>query len=161
MAAHRHSDDAWRVRVDDEHGKPRGAGVLLDERHVLTCAHVLGKLGDSPDESVSRVRITSAVCHPEWSIAARVVPDSWVYRNGTRRGDVALLELDTPTPCGASAKLWQAPISGVKVRAYGFPRADPYGIAVDAELAGSGGREGEWINVTGTGKSDERRRTRS
>jgi len=144
MAGHRHSEHPWRVRVDDEGGTPRGAGVLLGDRHVLTCAHVVRLAGAAPGGSAGGVRISSTVCHPEWSISARLSPDAWVYRNETRRGDVALLELDEPTPCGASTRLWRAPISGGRVRAYGFPRVDPYGIAVEARLAGSGGREGEW-----------------
>jgi hypothetical protein len=111
--------------------------VLLDERHVLTCAHVVG----DPSE---RVTVSSAVCLPEWRIGARVVPGSWVYRDGdTRRGDVALLKLDEPTPCGAHTRLWCAPLSGGRVRAHGFPRAEPYGISADAELAGDGGRGGD------------------
>jgi hypothetical protein len=57
---------------------------------------------------------------------------------------VALLELDEPTPCGAHTRLWCAPLSGGRVRAHGFPRAEPYGISVDAELAGDGGRGGEF-----------------
>src|SRR5882762_5345465 len=84
MGTHHHAEHPWRVRVG---GGRRGAGVLLDERHVLTCAHVVG------DES-ERVTVSSAVCLPEWRIGARVVPGSWIYRGGdTRRGDVALLEL--------------------------------------------------------------------
>jgi Trypsin-like peptidase domain len=119
-------------------GDRRGAGVLLDQRHVLTCAHVVGDEG-------GQVSVASAVCLPEWRIGARVVPGSWVYRGGdTRRGDVALLELDEPTPCGASTRLWCAPLSGGRVRAHGFPRAEPYGISADAELAGDGGRGGEF-----------------
>ncbi len=134
MEKHLHAEHAWRVRVD---GRSRGAGVLLDERHVLTCAHVAG----NEDEPVS---VRSAVCRPEWSITARVVPGSRAYQGGdTRRGDVALLVLDEATPCDAQTKLWCAPISGGRVRAHGFPRAEPYGISVDAELAGDGGRGGE------------------
>jgi hypothetical protein len=133
MGTHHHAEHPWRVRVS---GDTRGAGVLLDERHVLTCAHVVG----GEDE---RVSVASSVCLPEWSIAARVVPGSWVFRGGdTRRGDVALLELDDPAPCDAHAKLWCAPLSGGRVRAHGFPQAEPYGISVDAELAGDGGRGG-------------------
>jgi Trypsin-like peptidase domain len=135
MEKHLHAEHAWRVRVD---GRRRGAGVLLDERHVLTCAHVVG------DEN-ERVSVRSAACRPEWSITARVAPGSWVYRGGdTRRGDVALLVLDEATLCDAHTRLWCAPISGGRVRAHGFPRAEPYGISVDAELAGDGGRGGEF-----------------
>jgi hypothetical protein len=56
---------------------------------------------------------------------------------------VALLELDE-TACDAHTKLWCTPISGGKVRAHGFPAAERYGISVDAELAGDGGRGGEF-----------------
>jgi hypothetical protein len=133
MGTHHHAEHPWRVKVS---GDRRGAGVLLDERHVLTCAHVVGEEG-------GQVSVASAVCLPEWRIGARVVPGSWVYPGGdTRRGDVALLELDEPAPCDAHAKLWCAPLSGGRVRAHGFPRAEPYGISADAELAGDGGRGG-------------------
>ncbi|MFC4031248.1 trypsin-like serine peptidase [Streptomyces polygonati] len=144
MGTHHHNDDPWRVRVDDGDGTPCGAGVLLDERHVLTCAHVVRYAGASPGGTASHVRIKSVACTPEWSVTARVAPESWVHRNGTRRGDVALLRLDEPVGCRGHASLWRAPISGGRVRVYGFPPAEPYGIGTDAELAGSGGREGEW-----------------
>jgi hypothetical protein len=144
MPTHCGAENAWRIRVDDEDGKPRGAGVLLDDRHVLTSAHVVEHAGASPGGPKERVGISSVVCKPEWSITAKVAPGSWVHREGTRRGDVALLRLDEPTPCRAGTKLWRAPISGGKVRAYGFPAAEPMGMPVEAELAGSGGREGEF-----------------
>lgn len=112
--------------------------MLLDDRHVLTCAHVVGD-GDD-DEPVS---VRSAVCQPEWSVTARLAPGSRAFRGDTRRGDVALLVLDEPTPCAARARLWCAPISGGRVRVHGFPQAERYGMSVDAELAGDGGRGGE------------------
>jgi Trypsin-like peptidase domain len=151
---HHHTENPWRVRIDDEQGNPRGAGVLLDRRNVLTCAHVIKKADAAPGGAASGVRITSVDCRPEWTRTATVDAGSWVYRNETRRGDVALLELDRPAPCDAGTKLWLAPISGGRVRVYGFPAPDPYGISVDAELAGSGSREGEWgvLNQVAVGR---------
>jgi hypothetical protein len=67
-----------------------------------------------------------------------------VPENSTRRGDVALLVLDEPAECATRTTLWKVPISGGRVRVYGFPAAERFGIGVDAELAGSGGRQGEW-----------------
>lgn len=132
------------MRVDAEDGTPCGAGVLLDDRHALTCAHVVRYAGAGPEGTATRVRISSVACREEWSRTARVAPGSWVHRNGTRRGDVALLELDEPAECGTVTTLWRAPISGGRVRVYGFPRAEPFGIGADAELSGPGGRAGEW-----------------
>lgn len=135
MGTHSHAEHPWRVGVD---GLRRGAGVLLDERHVLTCAHVVGNADD-------QVTVRSAVCHPEWRITAGVARGSWVRRReDTLRGDVTLLVLDEPAPCDGCATLWLAPISGGMVRAHGFPGAAPYGISADAELGGGGGREGEF-----------------
>lgn len=135
MGAHLHSEHPWRVGVT---GRGDGAGVLLDERHVLTCAHVVG------DEN-QRVAVRSAACIPEWRATARVAPGSWVYRDDDPlRGDVALLVLDDPAPCDTHATLWLAPISGGLVRAHGFPQAEPNGIPADAELGGDGGRGGEF-----------------
>jgi hypothetical protein len=144
MAVHHHTENPWRVRVDDEGGSPCGAGVLLDDLHVLTCAHVVEYAGAAPGGTADRVRISSVACRPEWVRAARVVPGTWVHKSGTRRGDVALLELEEPADCGLRTTLRKAPISGGRVRAYGFPQAEPYGIWTKAELAGAGGRQGEW-----------------
>ncbi|MBA2813029.1 trypsin-like peptidase domain-containing protein [Streptomyces sp. KM273126] len=144
MALHLHSDSPWRVRVDDEEGTPCGAGVLLDDQHVLTCAHVVRNAGAAPGGATSHVRISSVACRPEWTRTAHVAPGTWVHQHGTQRGDVALLELDEPAGCGTRTTLWKAPISGGTVRVYGFPRAEPFGMGADARLAGSGHRQGEW-----------------
>ncbi|MGW2782743.1 trypsin-like peptidase domain-containing protein [Streptomyces populi] len=144
MALHHHSDRPWRVRVDDEEGTPCGAGVLLDDRHVLTCAHVVRYAGAAPGGTASHVRISSVACRPEWTRTAHVVLSTWVHDHGTQRGDVALLELDEPAGCGTRTTLWKAPISGGTVQVYGFPRDEPFGMGADARLAGSGHRQGEW-----------------
>jgi hypothetical protein len=124
--------------------------VLLDKWHVLTCAHVVRQAGG--DDPEGRVVIRSSVCRPEWAVTARVAPDSWVHRGATRRGDVALLRFDEPSPCDTSTQLWRAPVSGVRVSVYGFPRAaGGDGISTEAVLAGSGGRQGEWVQLNPVG----------
>jgi len=135
MGRHLHVEHPWRVRVV---GLERGAGVLLDERHVLTCAHLVG------DEN-EQVWVHSAVGTPEWRTAAHVavVPASWRDPgHDPRRGDVALLVLDEPAPADRSTTLWCVPLSGGQVRAFGFPQAEQYGIWADAELGGDGGPGG-------------------
>ncbi len=134
------------MRIDGVDGQWYGAGVLLDDRYVLTCAHVVKDAGGAPGPGPAKgtaVRVRSVACVPEWTLDAHVVADTWVY-HGTERGDVALLELDGSPGCGQRTTLWRAPISGGSVRAYGFPARAPHGLGADAELAGSGGREGEW-----------------
>lgn len=145
MGPHDHNEEPWRVRVDDVDASPCGAGVLLDDLHVLTCAHVVRDAGAEPGGSAGHVRVTSVSCKPEWTLTARVAPGSWVHRDGTQRGDVALLRLDEPAGCGIRTPLRRAPLSVGEVRAYGFPHAaDARGVWVSARLVGGGGREGEW-----------------
>ncbi|MFE4250694.1 serine protease [Streptomyces sp. NPDC056910] len=142
MTSHQHQEAPWRVRVDDAEGTVRGAGVLLGERYVLTCAHVVEKAGAGPRGPLDHVRVCSTECDPPWTAEARLVPGTWAYTSGTfSRGDVALLELDAPPGCDIRARLWKAPISGGAVRVYGFPRVEPRGVWADAELAGSAGPE--------------------
>lgn len=131
MAAHILEEHPWRVKVE---GCLRGAGVLLDERHVLTCAHVIG------DED-GRVSVQGAVNLTVWRRTGRVVPGTWVYRNDdTSRGDVALLVLDDPAPSDLGTRLWHAPLSGGEVRAYGYPEREPDGSWASATLGNSRGR---------------------
>jgi hypothetical protein len=135
MSGHQHADNPWRVAIAGD--TTSGAGVLLDARHVLTCAHVVG-------DKDRQVTVRSVVCRPGWQTAARVVPGSWAYREGDPPlGDVALLELDSPAACDAHATLWRAPVSGGRVRVHGFPGAARNGIPADAELGGDGGVQGE------------------
>lgn len=141
---HHHSDDPWRVRVNHADGTPCGAGVLLDDWHVLTCAHVVKDAEAEPGGRNERLCVSSVVCKPEWTYTARVAPVSWVHEEGTQRGDVALLRLDRPTGCGTRTTLWRAPISGGRASVFGFPQTARNGIWADVELGGSGGREGEW-----------------
>ncbi|MFJ4771285.1 trypsin-like serine peptidase [Streptomyces uncialis] len=144
MTPHVHNERPWRVKIEDEWGNHHGAGVLLDERYVLTCAHVVAEAAGDGDIPSARLRVSSVVCGPEWSRDARVAPGTWAYRTGTRRGDVSLLELTEPPGCDIRTELWKVPLSGGRVRVYGFPHNEPYGVGVDAELAGSGSREGAW-----------------
>lgn len=114
--------------MDDADGTPCGAGVLLDEWHVLTCAHVVRKVGAAPGEGAAGLRITSVACRPEWTRTARVAPKSWVHKNGTHRGDVALLRLDKPADCGTRTTLWRVLLSGGTVSVYGFATLGAVGV---------------------------------
>jgi hypothetical protein len=123
------AEHPWRVHV---YGCEHGAGVLLDEWHVLTCAHVIG-------EEPGTAEIRSAV-GADWTSTAEVVPDSWIKRSASTRlrDDVALLKLDRPAPSGTHTRLWRVPLSGGRVRVFGYPETATGGIPVDADLGGDG-----------------------
>jgi hypothetical protein len=143
--------DPWNVRIH-AHGRTDqvlGAGILLTDRWVLTCAHVLPKPADSADPEPVRI---AAIGTPGWhESVARVAPDGWVPRSRRPElgqdavGDVALLALDTPvpvdprrSPCAPLRRL--APGRGRRVRVLGFPPGVPRGIMVSARLATAAGQ---------------------
>jgi hypothetical protein len=146
MAAREHEDSPWQVRVCTDDGDTVGAGVLLGDRLALTCAHVVRSAGVSAGGPDARLRIDSVVCHPRWSSWARIIPGCWISERGTQRGDVALLELDTPVTCHEGARLRQAPVRDVEVRACGFPDGGKIGIWAEGRLAGAS-YDGEWVEM--------------
>lgn len=120
--------EPWRVRVEDRGSTVRGGGTLLDETHVLTCAHVVDELGS---EAVVRVQ-----GRPDTSYVAKVVgraaPDFERHL-----GDVAVLELAEPVKDAPRARLRRKWSRGDKVRCFGFRTGvEEIGIHADGLLRG-------------------------
>lgn len=130
-------DEPWRVRVLDDGDNVLGAGVLLGETHVLTCAHVVPEGADHV--FVDRMRGPA--------VRADVVPDHWKPPLDDRRGDVALLDLAGPVD-GAGATLRRNSLRrNLVVRTVGFPGPVHDGVSVLARLAGRGGPGHEWLQL--------------
>jgi hypothetical protein len=132
-------DDSWQVVVCDDSGNITGAGVLLGDKWVLTCAHLAGDVG-------ARLKVQSVLCRPRWSRHARVRPDCWVSETDTQRGDLALLELASPVKCHKGARLRRAPVRDVAVRVRGFPDRDKIGACAEGRLTGAA-NGGEWVEI--------------
>ena len=143
------SDDSWQVRVCDNAGNTLGAGVLLGDSYVLTCAHVAryaGVSGTAPGGLDARLWIESVLCLPQWRSPARVAPDCWISERQTRHGDVTLLAMDTPVTCHPGARLLRAPARGPRVSVCGFPRGANQGIRAEGVLVGAA-NDGAWVEI--------------
>ena len=120
-----------------------GAGFLVDEGHIMTCAHVL-------DAAVGRPRNTPE--HPEEfvavdfplvdklrgrKLACQVSASAWTPLKADGTGDMAVLELDSPASDGtctvtlgsATGDLW-----GEECRTFGFPNDLPNGASAEGEF---------------------------
>ncbi|RAJ67421.1 trypsin-like peptidase [Streptomyces sp. KhCrAH-43] len=126
----------WRLRL--RRGGPEetvcGAGVLITQDRMLTCAHVVGE----PD-AVMWVEFAENPGIPP--VTARVAPDGWLLG----REDIAVLALDSPRPQARPAPLSRRLDRGGEVWLGGY--AAPF----DADgmwLAGRiSGLHGDWVQL--------------
>ncbi|MEU5259551.1 serine protease [Amycolatopsis sp. NPDC021455] len=137
----------WRVRLGDDRGRIHGAGTMLDDRHLLTCAHVVDDCGGRH----ARVAVDFVGLPGAPSGEATVVADGWVPPTGDGRGDIALLRLEKPVTGVGGARLHRMSLRDDQpVRAYGFPEGADDGAWTLGKLVGEGGPGGEWIQLDNT-----------
>lgn len=146
----------WRARVRDGQGTGiAGAGLLLTDHTVLTCAHVVEAAlrlprcdtGDPPRGTV----LVDFPAAPEGAepTAARVADGGWLRHPPA--GDLAVLRLDAPPPRSVSP----APVgrcgteSGALVSVFGHPAAVPNGLWARGRVVGQGGPLPGWRQIDG------------
>ncbi|MFJ9011461.1 trypsin-like peptidase domain-containing protein [Streptomyces canus] len=132
-----------------------GAGLLLTDNTVLTCAHVVeaslrlrrSETGDPPPGTVL-VDFPAALEGTE-PIPARVADGGWLRHPPA--GDLAVLELEAPPP----SSVRPAPVgrcgteSGVLVSVFGHPAAVPNGLWARGWVVGQGGPLPGWRQIDG------------
>ncbi|MGC4813015.1 S1 family peptidase [Micromonospora sp. DT228] len=144
-------NEPWPVRVRAEHGEVLGAGMALDDRHVLTCAHVVGAGGETgfPSAEPAWAVLVDLIGQPGGrTVPARVVPGCWWPPTSDGRDDIALLELAEPAPQGPFAPLRR--LRGTwdrRVVMYGFPETLEHGVYVEARLTGRSGAGRERVQM--------------
>jgi hypothetical protein len=136
-----------------------GAGFLIDESHILTCAHVVSIALGIKDKSRPNEEINLDFPFIGAGSASTAHILSWqppeIHTSGGETNDIAVLQLSNPKP--ESAKpidliLPDGEYSGDDFRAYGFPSdytggAWAYGVVRD--VLPSGRLQIENLNVSG------------
>ena len=137
------------VRIRTEQGRVVGAGFLVDQRRLLTCAHVI-------DDALSRPRNTQD--YPSQSIIVEfplVAPKDylraqvtlWQPRQLDLSGDIAALVFDGEAPKGSEpTQLLQADdLWGHRFRTFGFPRKLDDGVWASGLIRGRTGAG--WLQI--------------
>ncbi len=141
--------DASLVRIRKADGRVVGAGFLVGERQVLTCAHVISQalgLADAPiDLPQDVVSLDFPLIPPRTLYSARVA--LWYPPLPDGRGDIAGLELQREPPVGAepvrfalAEDVWKHPF-----RAFGFPVGYDDGVWATGRLLGR--QATDWIMI--------------
>jgi WD40 repeat protein len=141
--------DASLVRIRAVDGGVIGAGFLVGERQILTCAHVVSQafslidhLLDVPQGVVS---LDFPLISPRSLFTAKVV--QWCPLLADGRGDIAGLELLSEPPSGAevacfaeASDVWEHPF-----RAFGFPVGYDDGVWATGRLLGR--QATDWVMI--------------
>jgi WD40 repeat protein/3',5'-cyclic AMP phosphodiesterase CpdA len=129
--------DVFIVRILGPGAQPVGLGALVDDLHVVTCAHVvnaaLGLTARAQPQPADPVMVDfplaqqrrAAADHPPCeAVVARWLPPP---RDGAAGDDLAGLRLAGPAPAGAApAQLAvNTPPAGRTVRVFGYPGVPP------------------------------------
>jgi tetratricopeptide (TPR) repeat protein len=149
--------EAHVVRIVDANDVIVGAGFLVTEKHVLTCAHVITQAlnipQDTQDGPTDQVRLNFPFSKVTETRTARVVfwkpVRSALSDASDRIEDIAALELEGNLPEGIHPGLIVKgdAVRGHKFRAYGFPSSYDdgvwaYGFLRDAQSKG-------WVQIEG------------
>ncbi len=141
--------NASLVRMRTTDGRVVGAGFLVGERQIITCAHVVSQaldLADYPlDAPQGAVSLDFPLIPPRALLTAKVV--LWCPPLSDGRGDIAGLELQGEPPTGAEVvrfasaeDVWKHPF-----RAFGFPSGYDNGVYATGRLLG---REAtDWVMI--------------
>jgi len=141
--------EASLVRIHTADGRVVGAGFLVGERHILTCAHVVSQtldLGHAPlDAPQGLVSLDFPLLPPCTLCSARVV--LWCPPLSDGRGDIAGLELQGEPPAGTemvrfapAEDVWEHPF-----RTFGFPSGYDDGVWATGRLLGR--QATDWVMI--------------
>lgn len=127
------------VRIRSANSRVVGAGFLVGERQVLTCAHVVAQaLGTSDavsEPSKAEVRLDFPLVAPSCTLAARVV--FWQPSQSDGRGDIGGLELQDVPSCAQPVQLVKAQdLWGHAFRTFGLPAGHDAGVWASGVLRG-------------------------
>jgi hypothetical protein len=131
----------WRARIHSAAGEILGAGVILDPRHVLTCAHVVAN-DAAPDTGEDWQLLVDVIgLAAIQRRRARVTADGWVPLRSNpdhaAQGDLALLELHDALLDVPGAQLHRSSLPRHSpVWACGYPNGVDAGTWAGGELTG-------------------------
>lgn len=127
------------ARIYNQNSKVVGAGFLVNQYHLLTCAHVvtaaLGIVTNTQQSPDGIIEVDFPLIAPGQKVKAKVV--FWQPVNpGQSKEDIAGLHIQDTLPTGVSpvqlvttSDYWQH-----KFRIFGFPQGHDTGVWADGEL---------------------------
>jgi energy-coupling factor transporter ATP-binding protein EcfA2 len=134
------------VRIFNSEKTAVGAGLLVGEKQIVTCAHVinsaLGRPKDAKDTPSDGVNLDFPLVAGTRDEVLTAIVAHWQPMEPDEVGDIAVLELSDPTPeCAQPVRLRliEDDLWGHKASVCGFRAGYAQGIWVESELRGGVG----------------------
>jgi type II secretory pathway predicted ATPase ExeA len=139
------SIDTSLVRIRTKDGGVAGAGFLVGERHVLTCAHVVAQALDLPKDAIDQPSSTVSLDFP--LLASHTLLTAEVVCWDLVQGDIAGLKLLDEPPVGAEAVHFEPAdqVWGHSYCTFGFPTGQDDGVWSEGRLLGRQGAK--WLQL--------------
>jgi len=120
--------DTGLVRISGPYG-PVGAEFVVDDTHIVTCAHVINAALDldlraaERPQTLAGVEVHVRVARTWARVEVVLDPDGWAPLTDNHRGDIAVLTMTHGRPAGAGVVPLQRPDPAEDhlFRCQGFP----------------------------------------
>jgi pSer/pThr/pTyr-binding forkhead associated (FHA) protein len=131
------------VRIFNTKQESVGAGLLVGNSHILTCAHVISQALNispyTPEKPIDQVYLDFPFIAPNQSLSTKVI--FWQPQRDNQKDDlddIAGLQLESNLPKGAQAAplIISEGLQGHTFRAWGFPRNFNRGLWASGVLIG-------------------------
>jgi hypothetical protein len=127
---------------------------VIDNRHVLTCAHVvaaaLGVAANGPRPDGQVAIEFPGLPDDAGRTPAHVRVDGWTPLAADERGDLAVLTVAVPEQIRPALLRQCGPPDQRPVRVAGYPRGLRLGVWARGRLVGAGGPAAEWVQLDAT-----------
>ncbi|MER5253930.1 trypsin-like peptidase domain-containing protein [Streptomyces sp. NPDC002855] len=145
---HPMSSASWHARIAC--GSEIGAGFLVSERHVLTCAHVVRGSNTHPAPSATPVTVSFPHREDLGTVTAAVTVHGGWDGHGDNLGDLAVLELAHTVPVRPAE--FAAPEDAYadprpRLLAYGFPKGYREGTLAEYRATAAQRIADEWVQL--------------
>jgi len=144
------------ARISKPGGGVVGAGLVVDDRHVVTCAHVVMEALQVAPGTTERPTGAVTVDFPALGDAkavAEVVADGWTPITVDGKGDIAVLELEASLPREAVAPVVRVARGTLdhRIMVYGYPRNVDSGEWATGKLLERAGPGRQWLQIGSEG----------
>lgn len=159
MSERAEAGEPWRARIWSPYGEVAGAGVLISEQHVLTCAHVVGFHGEQDSgrapAPTSGIKIDFPSLRAPIECEAQVLEGGWFPQRG-QDADIAILRLAEPVAIPNAVLRPSAGRVGHQLSVFGYTANNERGVRTWLRQGEAPAPGTDWVQLRADSPTDKR-----